>query len=297
MKRFIIIAVIAIVTTLVFSSCGAQQQTHMAQFTSITIQRTPQQNFYDLNRGVEVKVMPTPPYRENDGYIYHMSGKGFYVAPTINYVRSMGFTEMSPSSNYKLTIKIVRADVDGYWGRANVDLEIILQDEKGNDVFKQSNISGTGKALTTFAHFGLDEAYTQALEQVNWSRIATVLKEAKQPKDEPNKKVQGKGDTAMEQTIIRWEIRSRPEGADIFWRVVSKTPDVKTSSTKYLQTTPYEATKALDIKGLTYENSSSVRIILRCEKDGYLPQEKEYDVRMIMDQEEISAFFKLVKEE
>ena len=116
-------------------------------------------------------------------------------------------------------------------------------------------------------------------------------------KEEPKEMVQGQGNTSLEQTIIRWYIQSRPQGADIFWRVVSKSPDVKTSSTKYLQTTPYEATKALDIKGLTYQNAASVRIILRCEKDGYLPQEKEYDVRTIMDQEEISAFFRLVKEE
>ena len=118
-----------------------------------------------------------------------------------------------------------------------------------------------------------------------------------QPKDEPTKQVEGLGTTALEQTIIRWDVQSRPQGADIFWRVVSKTPEVKSTNNKYLTTTPYEATKALDIKGLTYETSSNVRIILRCEKDGYLPQEKEYDVRMIIDQEEISSFFRLVKED
>lgn len=119
----------------------------------------------------------------------------------------------------------------------------------------------------------------------------------KQPKDEPTEMVRNTGETALEQTIIRWDVQSRPQGADIFWRVVSKTPEVKSTNNKYLTTTPYEATKALDIKGLTYETSSNVRIILRCEKDGYLPQEKEYDVRMIIDQEEISSFFRLVKEE
>ncbi len=116
-------------------------------------------------------------------------------------------------------------------------------------------------------------------------------------KEEPKEMVQGQGDTNLEQTIIRWDIQSRPQGADIFWRVVSKTPEVKSTNNKYLMTTPYEATKAIDIKGLTYQTSSNVRIIIRCEKDGYMPQEKEFDVRMILDQEEISAFFRLVKEE
>ena len=79
--------------------------------------------------------------------------------------------------------------------------------------------------------------------------------------------------------------------------MVSKTPEVKSTNNKYLQTTPWEATKSLDIKGLTYQNSSNVRIILRCSKDGYMTQEKEFDVRMVLDQEEISAFFRLVKDE
>ncbi|MBQ8957931.1 MAG: hypothetical protein IJ057_05455 [Bacteroidales bacterium] len=117
------------------------------------------------------------------------------------------------------------------------------------------------------------------------------------PKEEPQKQVQGYGDTALEQTIIRWDVQSRPQGADIFWRVVSKTPEVKSTNNKYLMTTPYEATKSLDICGLTYQTAGDVRIILRCEKDGYMPQEKEYNVRMVIDQEEISAFFRLVKEE
>lgn len=117
------------------------------------------------------------------------------------------------------------------------------------------------------------------------------------PREEPTNQVQGYGNTALEHTIVRWDVQSRPQGADIFWRVVSKTPEVKSTNNKYLMTTPYEATKALDIKGLTYQTSGNVRIILRCEKDGYLPQEKEFDVRMVLDQEEISAFFRLVKEE
>ena len=117
------------------------------------------------------------------------------------------------------------------------------------------------------------------------------------PKEEPHNQVQGYGETALEQTIIRWDVQSRPQGADIFWRVVSKTPEVKSTNNKYLMTTPYEATKSLDIRGLTYQTAGDVRIILRCEKDGYMPQEKEYNVRMIIDQEEISAFFRLVKEE
>lgn len=286
-----------IVSAVAFSSCGAQQKMHMAQFNSITIKRSPQQNYYDLNRGVQVKVLPTQPATANTGYTYHMSGKSFYIVPTVEYIRSMGFTEKSPSSDYKLFIKITQAEVDGYKGGANVLLEVSLKDAKGKEVFTQNNVAGTGTSLTTISHFGLDEAYTQALERVDWSRIASYLRVEDLPKEEPDKLVEGYGHSALEQTIIRWDVQSRPQGADIFWRVVSKTPEVKNTNNKYLQTTPYEATKSLDIRGLTYETSGDVRIILRCEKEGYYPQEKEYNVRMIIDQEEISAFFRLVKEE
>jgi len=295
-NRLLVLAMVA-VAAVGLSSCGAQQKMHMAQFNSITIKRPPQQTFYDLDRGLEVKVLPTQPSKANTGYTYHMSGKSFFLAPTAQYLRSMGFTEMSPQTDYKLFITIVQADVDGFKGGANVALEVSLQDGKGKEVYTQKNVSGTGKALTTFAHFGLDEAYTQALEQINWNRIASFLKIEKLPKEELQNQVQGYGETALENTIIRWDVQSRPQGADIFWRVVSKTPEVKSTNNKYLQTTPYEATKSLDIRGLTYQTSGDVRIILRCEKDGYMPQEKEYNVRMIIDQEEISAFFRLVKEE
>lgn len=129
------------------------------------------------------------------------------------------------------------------------------------------------------------DEYSPASTKENYSSI------------KPSGKVQGSGDTALEQTIVRWDIQSRPQGADISWRVVSKTSEIKTTNNNYLQTTPFEATRALDINGLTYHNAANVRIIIRCEKEGYLPQEKEFNVRMLLDQEEISAFFKLVKEE
>lgn len=130
------------------------------------------------------------------------------------------------------------------------------------------------------------------------TKAVTIYMQAKnnQPETKPKKQEQVTKDTDLENAIVRWDVQSRPQGADLFWRVVSRTPEVKSTNNKYLQTTPYEATKALDIKGLTAEAASNVSIIIRCEKGGYLPQEKEFNVRMVLDQEEISAFFRLIKE-
>lgn len=298
MKNKLLIIALFVISAVALSSCGAQKnaQKNFLNNLQVTTRRAPQQIFYDLNKGVKVMVIPTPTSTEMTKYTHHLSGKSVFVAPTVNYVRSMGFKEMSPNKDYSLFITIKRADLDGWNGKCYMDLEVSLKDFRGKEIFSQGNISTTAQDMMYLPN-GLTEAYTQALEQVDWSRIASYLRVEDLPKEEPDKQVEGYGHTALEQTIIRWDVQSRPQGADIFWRVVSKTPEVKSTNNKYLQTTPYEATKSLDIRGLTYETSGDVRIILRCEKDGYMPQEKEYNVRMIIDQEEISAFFRLVKEE
>lgn len=223
-----------------------------------------------------------------------------------HYMRTLGFNlDADVATDYLMTVSLKEFNVNylsgiGWSGIVNMEIEVF----DSNRQLVYPNVSITGRSIRqgsgddfTLANTVMNEAYVDALEDIDWDRIAFFLDVKQLPKDEPNKQVQGLGNTALEQTIIRWDVQSRPQGADIFWRVVSKTPEVKSTNNKYLQTTPYEATKALDIKGLTYQTSGNVRIILRCEKDGYMPQEKEFDVRMVLDQEEISAFFRLVKDE
>lgn len=296
LSKIILLAILPLVLT----SCSAYKQNLVGNLKTqlngrFQIVRAPQQQFYDLNTGLQVKVNPTQPQMTSDKYIYSMSNSGIFHSPTVTYVKSMGFKEMSSGQDYTLTITLNKIDVNCWNGQVDVVLGVKLTDAAGSMVYNQEAMS-SGKNTMNVPN-GLNEQYTLALEQINWVQIASFLKVEKLAKNEPKKQVDGMGNTALENTIIRWDVQSRPQGADIFWRVVSKTPDVKSTNNKYLTTTPYEATKALDIRGLSYQNSGNVRIILRCEKDGYMPQEKEYDVRMVLDQEEISAFFRLVKEE
>lgn len=191
----------------------------------------------------------------------------------------------------------------------NVDMEVTFNVLNANDDVVFTHRYSTQKESTVGFYYGRDasilkveaakEIMKRFREDINYNSANILDKlgsKKKNDKVDATKQVEGLGTTSLENMIVRWDIQSRPQGADIFWRVVSKTPDVKSTNNKYLTTTPYEATKAVDIRGLTYQTSSNVRIILRCEKDGYMPQEKEYDVRMVLDQEEISAFFRLVKE-
>lgn len=104
------------------------------------------------------------------------------------------------------------------------------------------------------------------------------------------------GQTSLERTIIRWFIDSDPQGARIFWRVISSVPDeVKNTNELYLMTTPFEETRSFNIQGLTYENSRDVQIEVKVVKNGYEPQVKRFNVRQAIDQQEISSFFMLVK--
>lgn len=100
-----------------------------------------------------------------------------------------------------------------------------------------------------------------------------------------------------QQSPIHWIIDSRPQGADIYIRIVSSSPDVKSQNFKYLDVTPYEATEMLNITGLTEENASEVQLVVKCEKDGYYSQSKRYVVSSILEEKELNIFFKLVKEE
>ena len=106
------------------------------------------------------------------------------------------------------------------------------------------------------------------------------------------------GQTALERTIIRWYFDSDPQGARIFWRVISSIPsEVKNTNETYLMTTPYEETRSFNILGLTYENSRDVQIEVKVIKNGYEPQVKRFNVRQAIDQQEISSFFMLVRKE
>lgn len=106
------------------------------------------------------------------------------------------------------------------------------------------------------------------------------------------------GNTNLEKTIIRWYFESAPKGARLFWRVVSSVPDqVKNTNETFLGSTPYEETRSFNIIGLTYANSRDITVEIKVKKPGYIDQVKRFNVRQAIDQQEISSFFDLIKED
>lgn len=106
------------------------------------------------------------------------------------------------------------------------------------------------------------------------------------------------GSTSLEKTVIRWYFESEPQGARIFWRVISSIPDqVRNTNELWLGNTPFEETRSFNIQGLTYENSNDVQIEIKVRRSGYMDQTKRFNVRQALDQQEISSFFDMVKAE
>lgn len=240
----------------------------------------------------------------------------FQYSPDINqaleqyvdsYARGLGFkVGASYDTDYilKINVQELRLRIKAY----NLKQEIFsssaaavitweLLDADRNPVISRTTSTGRAaskKQTTLYAPFA--EAYVDAFNKIDWEAIAQQLKKGRTAKDEANKQVDGSGNTALESTVIRWFIGSRPQGADVSWRVVSSTPDVKNTNSNYVGSTPYESTESFDIKGLTYNNSGNVQIEVTCERPGYLPQKKRFNLRQVIDQKEISAQFNLVKE-
>lgn len=222
------------------------------------------------------------------------------------YMRTMGFNlDADVATDYLLQTTLKEYHVDylsGIGWNATVMMEIKVFDHNRTLVYPSTEIVGRAQVAGSPyslepANAAINMAYTAALEDIDWDRIGFFLHKASSPKQEANKRVTGAGNTALESLTIHWDINSRPQGADISWRVISSTPEVKNQNYRYLQTTPYETTEVFDIKGLTYNNAGDVQIEIKCEKTGYYSQSKKFNVLSIIDEKEISALFRLVAEE
>ena len=235
-------------------------------------------------------------------FTYTPSVESFAREATNSYMTQMNF-DISLRADYTMRIDVKTfklSYVDKKTIKCTVKLAYCLTDEAGASIVPTSSV---GASITlnndkpSELGMGLSQAYAEALRKIKWDRIADCLRVVKTAKQEKNAQVNGDGDTALEHTVIRWYILSTPQGADVSWRVISSTPDVANTNSNYVGTTPYESTESFDIRGLTYNNSGNVQIEVTCEKAGFMPQRKRFNLRQAIDQKEISAKFNLVKDE
>lgn len=278
----------------------------------------PQANrFVELDYGIRLNVQDgramSRLLKKHDGYTTSLPQvnvnpevKEFVSESLRRYMRTMGFNlDSDVSTDYIMTLTIKEFNLSylsGIGWSGTVQLNVEVADHNHKLVYPsviavgRANISGSGSDYTA-ANTTINRAYAEALKDIDWDRIAFFLKRQSNPANEGNRRVTGEGNSALEHTIIRWFIDSTPKGADVSWRVVSSTPEVKNTMSNYVGSTPYETTESFDIKGLTFNNSGNIQIEVTCEKAGYITQKKRFNLRQVIEQEEISTKFNLVREE
>ena len=322
MKTKTIIAAIACIA-LVTTSCSSSRKAvapaqPQVQTINLALVENPQADKYaNLEYGIHLNVQDG----RSDKRLIQVYDAAATSKPTVNvnpgigsfvpesmrrYMRTMGFNmDADVATDYlmQITIKEFHTDwLSGIGWNGTVIMDVKIFDHNRSIVYPTTEVAGRasvyGSAQSiSYAQQAINKAYAAALADIDWDRVAYFLHSANSPKQEGNKKVSGEGNTALEHLIVHWEIDSRPHGADVQWRVVSSTNEVKNQNWKYLGTTPYEGTKALDIEGLTYNNSGNVRIQISVSKAGYGKQTRDYDLRSVIDEKEVSGFIQLYKED
>lgn len=230
--------------------------------------------------------------------------------PSVETYAQIGFREYASASGFMVGMdsrndRVLRVNITKFVlhdsrhsPRIEVNLNYTLATPSNEILISQTPVSvrydvTKGENLTK----AFNTAFVRALSRINWQAIAGKLTVSRDATQTPLQQVRGNGDTALENTIIRWFIESSPQGCDVSWRVVSSTPEVHNTNSTYMGTTPYEATESFDVRGLTLENSGNVQVEVTCEKPGYLTQRRRFNLRQAIDQREISAKFNMVKDE
>ena len=324
MKRHFSLLLSVVLSCIFLASCGTTTKVPSAppapKVINLDLVASPRLNTYvNMDYGIRVNLKDVRPeinrniLLKHDGYV--TTKPNVNVNPEVasfvresmrRYMRNMGLRlDSDISSDYMMTISLKLFNVswlDGIGWSAVVGMDIAVYDHDNRQVYPSVNISGRASSKGSgndyvSASNVMNQAYANALEDIDWDRIAYFLHRSGTASSEKDKVVRGDGNTALEHTVLSWEVTSRPSGADVYWRVISSTPDVKNTNKNYKGTTPYESTETFDIKGLTYNNSGDVQIELTCEKPGFLQQRKVFNLRAAIDQKSINAHFSLVKDE
>ena len=312
--------IVSTVMPLVFMACSASKHTQQPSVVQINLALTeeaPANVYLKQDYGIRLNVKDnrndTRILNKYDASAVYMPRTSVYpeVEPFVSesmrrYMRTMGFTlNADVATDYMMSVSIKEFNVgylSGVGWSGTVVLTVSVSDSERRLVYPNVTVSGRadlGGSSSSFATASraVNAAYANALKDIDWDRIAFFLRKASSPALEGNKQVTGAGNTSLESTVIRWYIDSSPRGADVSWRVVSSTPEVKNTNQNYVGTTPYETTETFDIKGLTFNNSGDVQIEVTCERAGYIVQKRRFNLRQAIEQKEISTKFTLIKED
>lgn len=311
MKKIVAIALLGLLTLFSFE-CGAKKVAPLRASINLALTSMPQANKYvNLEYGIRLNVRDD---RANQRLIQVYDGSSTTSVPeaqanptvmafipesTRRYMRTMGFNlDADVATDYLLQMLVKEFHVDylsgvGWYG--TVILGISVNDHNKTLVYPNVEVEGRASVPGDAKNFvaannAINQAYANALADIDWDRVAFFLHKAKEDK----KKTANEEGAPLDQVTVHFTIDSRPRGADIYWRVISQTPEVKNQPYKYLQTTDYESTETLNIKGLTRANAGNVQIEIKVEKDNFYPKSTKLSVLSLIDDNDVSKMFKLV---
>lgn len=239
------------------------------------------------------KPLKTPPTKKTITFISEPAGAKVYLDGKLICPSTPGTATITLEGS--ITPPKKKADLPNTIRRAEEDNALhFLFDLEGHMSAeeKYKPTINTTKAIKTFYLFDWPSTVAHTFVPNYKDKDTTI------PEGEAGRSVSrdNPGATSLERTIIRWYFESEPQGARIFWRVISSVPDqVKNTNELWLGTTPFEETRSFNIQGLTYENSRDVQIEIKLRRNGYMDQTKRFNVRQAIDQQEISSFFDMVR--
>ncbi len=311
-----------IVVAALTCSCSTSKKTVQTERTvhslNLALTANPQADKYaNLEYGIRLNVQDSRANRELiQIYDAVAIGKPIVNAyPEVNsfvpeamrrYMRTMGFNmDADVATDYmmQVTVKEFHTDwLSGIGWNGTVIMDVKIYDHNRSVVYPSAEVAGRASVYgdaksASLAQQAINQAFANALSDIDWDCVAFFLHRSNNPSQEGNKQVKGDGDTALENLIVHWEINSSPKGAHVQWRFVTNGNDVKNQNWKYLGTTPYEGTKSLGLLGMTYNNSGNVRVQIKVTKSGYGDQIRDYDLRSVIDEKEVSCFVELPKED
>ncbi len=234
--KFIVISC-AILT---LTSCGAIRTARTSQPVvphTINLALTaeaPANKYVNLNYGIRLY---TKDGRSNTKVLQKYDASATYLPQVITnpevmpfvsesvrrYMRTMGFNlDVDISTDYMLTMVLKEFNVSylsGIGWSATVQFNVEAADKNRTLVYPNVLVAGRANRYGSANDFSLasqtlNEAYANALRDMDWDRIAFFLKKASSPELEANKQVDGDGNTALESTVIRWFVESSPRGAE-----------------------------------------------------------------------------------
>ncbi|MBQ1191158.1 MAG: hypothetical protein IIX43_02620, partial [Bacteroidales bacterium] len=148
------------------------------------IQRAPQFQFQNL-KGLNINIVPSEYSPRTIREYLPLSHASCVIMPTVGYIKAMGFDDTGENEHtLNIYVLTLRADVGGYDELyMNVAFTVEITNRDSEVIFEQEVVSTITPFKSGWDVFrGLNEAYTQSLEKINWHKIASFLKESSTPK-------------------------------------------------------------------------------------------------------------------